>query len=585
MTTAKGLQSFVFSENEAWMAYLASFAVQAILVCFSLTFCHIYSAIRSITTLSDRGKTLATGALTLFLAASFVVSSSFSFSYIANNAYILLGANDSEIIVERYLTQRITDLGAENNRVGSLLYDRIVDKNQTLTTTIDGFIDGENENLKTLVTDFSLSAYNSQLNGKRSDFGLTDEIVDGWKREYPSRVADINGLVLQFESYANDLKQYCDNYSTIQSNFNRDKISDKNDWSFTESVIQNAINSLTSLSKNLGSLQTQCKDIKIYVIDVDITPYKGDLIYEVEKLQNHVSDQIDYLNHLKERVEFAANGYSESGAGASIVDQIQKIQKEIYMLNTMDVANNTQASQQKVSSIIEQLSTILMTRSNDDILNSNSVADILQLEELVSEYGTYIDLKHDIDRYIDQNLSKTYKIIRKSESEVSDEPTNETWSDNGSVTDVTYEEWVSCRNRDFLKFFGLLKNLPDMSNLTESTSITESTSTADITSAENYSDKPDHSGSEFVSADVLYEANVLRRDLLGQKTSFERAFNYFKYDFWAMAFFSAFIAAFFDLGAFLTGCFLYVMRHFAHKNQSRTQNKNAGNPKHTHKSG
>lgn len=65
--------------------------------------------------------------------------------------------------------------------------------------------------------------------------------------------------------------------------------------------------------------------------------------------------------------------------------------------------------------------------------------------------------------------------------------------------------------------------------------------------------------------DVLYEASILRHDLLGNITDFECAFNFFKYDFTTMVFFSAFIAAFFDLGAFLTGCFLYGMEHFKHQ--------------------
>lgn len=294
MTTAKGLQSFVFSEHEAWMAYLASFAVQAILVCFSLTFCHIYSAIHSINTLSDRGKTLATGALTLFLATSFVVSSSFSFSYIANNAYILLGANDSEIIIERYLTQQITNLESENKRIGSQLYNYIRGRNRNLTVTIKKFTQEEDRKLKNLVENSPLSTYGFQGSGTKNDFGLTDEIVDGWKRIYPSRAADIDGLVLRFDNYANALKNYCDDYDSICKVFNKIKLPDENDWSSTELAIQNAVTSLTALSQNLDSLHTQCNNIRIFVINHDIAPYRGDLVRGVENLKNYVTNQIEY---------------------------------------------------------------------------------------------------------------------------------------------------------------------------------------------------------------------------------------------------------------------------------------------------
>jgi len=66
---------------------------------------------------------------------------------------------------------------------------------------------------------------------------------------------------------------------------------------------------------------------------------------------------------------------------------------------------------------------------------------------------------------------------------------------------------------------------------------------------------------------VLNEASILQRDLLGELTDFEKAFNYFKYQFPVMAYFSAFIAVFFDLGAFFTGCFLYVTEYFEKKRE------------------
>ncbi len=66
---------------------------------------------------------------------------------------------------------------------------------------------------------------------------------------------------------------------------------------------------------------------------------------------------------------------------------------------------------------------------------------------------------------------------------------------------------------------------------------------------------------EYRDADViLKEAEIIRRDLLGNLTAFEKSLNYFNYDFRKMAIFSAFVAVFLDLGAFLTGCFLYSAR-------------------------
>lgn len=49
--------------------------------------------------------------------------------------------------------------------------------------------------------------------------------------------------------------------------------------------------------------------------------------------------------------------------------------------------------------------------------------------------------------------------------------------------------------------------------------------------------------------------------------------NYFKYKFPVMAYFSAFIAVFFDLGSFFTGCFLYATEYFDIKEKAKNVNK------------
>lgn len=63
----------------------------------------------------------------------------------------------------------------------------------------------------------------------------------------------------------------------------------------------------------------------------------------------------------------------------------------------------------------------------------------------------------------------------------------------------------------------------------------------------------------------------MRRDLLGNITAFEQSLNYFVYDFKAMAFFSAFIAIFFDMGAFLTGCLLYGVKYIKYETKCQRE--------------
>ena len=105
------------------------------------------------------------------------------------------------------------------------------------------------------------------------------------------------------------------------------------------------------------------------------------------------------------------------------------------------------------------------------------------------------------------------------------------------------------RNEDFNELSTYLKSLPDMLNIDSK------------------------SKAQYNTEDILGIVTVYQRDLLGNLTDFEKAVNYFKYKFPVMAYFSAFIAVFFDLGSLFTGCFLYATEYFDIKEKVKKVNK------------
>lgn len=92
---------------------------------------------------------------------------------------------------------------------------------------------------------------------------------------------------------------------------------------------------------------------------------------------------------------------------------------------------------------------------------------------------------------------------------------------------------------------------------------------SDQYNADDISNVDSGSNDQYSVEDILGIVTVYQRDLLGNLTNFEKAFNYFKYKFPVMAYFSAFIAVFFDLGSFFTGCFLYATEYFDIKEKSK----------------
>lgn len=551
MTTARGLQDFVFSQNEAWLAYLASFAVQAILVCFSLAYCHIHAAIVSVATLSNCGKSLMTGVLSIFLALSFAVSSSFSFSYIANNAYAKTWANDGEILIQKFLTESISDLAVENKRIGNLLYEKIKIYNESLSTAIKQYISTHDDTLADTVTNFQLDNYNYESDSSDHGYGLNNEIINSWKNRYPSRAIEIDGLVSQFDSYVESLDSYYTTYNEIFNNFNISDAAHTADWLSVDSALGETYKTLSVLNNDLFSLADKCNKLYISTIEKDISPYRSQLSGTVTTFQRFINMQRTNIKEVRTKVQDAINGYSSSSNGTSLYKEIESLQKKIYILNTNYNIDDPDAAKKDVNEIINRLSNILVICTNNDILSNNTIAEILELEGLITEYQTYIELADQIEKYTDTKLAITYNI-----TEIADE----TPVLSGAVVNTTYDAWISVREQDFLQFFSLLKKLPSEPDPEESTNPKESWAATD--------DSPVKESEKYHYPDVLYEANVMRRDLLGKITDFERAFSYFKYDFTAMAFFSAFIAVFFDLGAFLTGCFMYGIRHFEKKDDS-----------------
>lgn len=548
MTTARGLRDFVFSENETWLAYLASFAVQAILVSFSLAYCHIHAAIVSVKTLSERGKSLMTGVLSIFLALSFVVSSSFSFSYIANNAYAKTWANDGEILIQKFLTESISDLAVENKRIGNLLYEKIKVYNESLSAAIKQYISTQDTALTDTTATFQLAEYTYNSDGSDHGYGLNNEIITSWKNHYPYRAIEIDGLISQFDSCVNCLDSYYNTYTEITENLNISDAVHTANWLSLDMALGETYSRLSTLYNELSSLTDKCNNLYISTINLDISPYRSNLATAVTNFKDFVGVQKDNIEKKRAEVQDAINGYSSNSSGTSLSNEIETLQKKIYILNTNYNINNPDAVKKNVDEIISGLSNILVICTNNDILSDETIAEILELEGLIAEYQNYIELSDQIESYTDTKLAITYNI-----TEIPDD----TSVSSGAVVNIAYDKWKSLRDQDFLQFFSLLKKLPSEPDQGESTNQEESGQTTNDSSVKD--------SEKYHFQNVLYEANIMRRDLLGKITDFERAFSYFKYDFTAMAFFSAFIAVFFDLGAFLTGCFMYGISHFEKK--------------------
>lgn len=187
-----------------------------------------------------------------------------------------------------------------------------------------------------------------------------------------------------------------------------------------------------------------------------------------------------------------------------------------------------------ITDLINKISNLAVSFSTADDSNSETIENLVSVKNELNDYSDYLRLKKEITRFEKEHVRKTYIIILNNKKKT-----------NKKNNKVRYTAWKNQRNKDFTTFCTYVKSLPDISNYDQGNT------------EENIE--------KYRADNVLDIAKTYQRDLLGDLTEFEKAFNYFKYKYPVMAYFSAFIAIFFDLGSFFTGCFLYATEYFKTK--------------------
>lgn len=119
-----------------WQAYLASFAVQSILLVFNFLFFHFYIRINNLEGFPLFFKRVLTYSIVFLFTVALIISSTFSFVFIANNTYLSMRAKNSNITIERFLKEEAYRLRTINDEIGEDLRTDITDKTKELQQVI-----------------------------------------------------------------------------------------------------------------------------------------------------------------------------------------------------------------------------------------------------------------------------------------------------------------------------------------------------------------------------------------------------------------------------------------------------------------
>ncbi len=503
----------------------------------------------------------------------------------------------------------------KTNETVKELIDNIKDNSKSLkpkvTIDLSGKINGNNKQyIDDLQNNFDQELKPKYKNAVKN-YGKTIKKIDSLKSIF-SDISDskfyndLTTILDDIDDFKNDiknLKQQITNWSNSQLildvNTERNMLdTDTNTLEYYFDRLNQKLTDIKSIIDNTNNNTTDSVTNKLTALIKDI--YSLKITEDSTKGNNNLINRI--TNNISEILETITSDDSFSGehtkALVDLKDYIEQYQKYIELQkNLKDYCDIDMKTVYNI--LIEKDPN---EKSKDNKTNKSS------------------DTKSNTDK----NVKTSDKKKDASNSALD---TTKQKNSSANTKELTEKKWAEERNEDFFEFIGYLKSLPDVTaieieddnitseskesentdsnnssddsqntnknyNTTEASQNTNSNNSSDNSedtdangssnnskdtetnnSSDNttvwekiFSDNTNTNFKEIYDSDkVLEKTSTMQRNFLGNLTMFERAFNYFLYDYKMMAFFSAFIAIYLDLSAFLVGCFLYFTEIFKEK--------------------
>ena len=529
-TTAQGMHGYVF--KKMWLAYLGSFGVQSILVVFSLLLCRFYVTVGKCQW-HDYIKKSVKLSMVLFFSLSLMVSSVFSFTYIADNAYADSWASDRESMIQTYLTNESYRLQQENERRGKILIDKIYniikkDLGESMKNIKKDETEKTNETVKRLID--KIENENSDKDNALKPTFIID--IDFTNYESDTHIEDLK------KSYTDTLKpkynQLLKNYETI--------VTDVNDWNpdsldiFSQDFNDMLQETLEKINKNIKVIN----DLKTQIRKWSTSQSIKDINTRRASLQTDATTLKDYFERLKAKIteiqtEIENNDNKETD---SVSNKLTALIKDIYSLKITE--NNTENNSNPIDDIVKDISDILETITSDDSFSGEHTKALVDLKDYIEQYQKYIELQKNLKDYCDIDMKTVYNIlIEKDPNEKSkDNKTNkssDTKSNNdknvktsdkkkdasnsasdttkqknssANTKELTEKEWEEERNEDFFEFIGYLKSLPDITAIDiEDDNITSESKESENTDSNNSSDDSQNTNKNYNTTEASQNTN------------------------------------------------------------------------------
>lgn len=416
ITTTKGMQNYVFNGNQKWLAYLVSFAIQAVLVGCGLSLCPVFSAIGK--AVPSKRRQLAMKALvTILFAAMLVTSSTFSYIYIAEVAYGDSWAGDAETKIVTTLTSETRKLEQENDFQEKEYASRLL----TVIRSVLRPAAEQYQRNQALASSERLASLNPE------EFALKDisikSTVDALKKRHPEQSDNLSVLQEQYEkSFRDPLKQAAADYNAAVK-----RIGALDGNTLSADDVDAICQTLAEISTRIDTLLIELESFQSYIAREDLKPIKSGYRIEAALLQSRIDS---LLKHIASATDLPQGTMSGSG----IAVDVDKLERSVLMCRA------GQASSADVEKVAEQAARLLQHLSDSGMLSVSQLENVSHLSDLIDNYGRCRRLSENIQTFQSERISKTYFFSGEGAVEI--------------------EVWRTERNADFYTFFELIHSLP-----------------------------------------------------------------------------------------------------------------------------
>lgn len=415
-TTAKGMQEFVFSENQAWLAYIASCSVQTILICGGLGACHIHSVIANARDSKKSIKVLLHSSAAILFASMLLVSSSFSYVYIATIAYRDSWAGDTETKVGAILVSSTEKLNQENERRGAAYADEFFAGTSALRPVVEQYLTTKRNDVATLIVNLHPEKH------VLKNLSI-ESTVDALKKQYPSYSASLEVLCGNYNmSFLSPLRDAAAGYNAVVQ-----AIQSLSSGGSFKADLDSLVRTLTELNAKIEVLSSGIDTFQSYIAQKDLDPVKSSYRVEAALLQGKTNTLLEALS----RTAASAQGNGNTEDLMADIDMLER-QSLLWKSGQVGAANPENAA--------KLASELLQKLSASGALTTEQLRSLIRLSDSIKGYGASVKLADDIHVFQKSRLSTTYCFSGKEA--------------------IDTELWRELRNSDFYTLIDLNYALP-----------------------------------------------------------------------------------------------------------------------------